>query len=342
MGEDTRSPADLPLLEQAAGWFDRRSVGALSPDEQFEFERWRSLTPAHRLAFAEIETAHAVARTLAGTNEMLTLRHEALSRIVMPANAAAPRVRRWAGIAAAFVAVIAIGGWAALGSWRGSSVQTATAIPTLYHTAVGEQLSIALPDGSNVMLDTASRLRLAYSKDQRLLVLESGQALFRVAKGQQRPFIVRALDRVITAHGTLFDVRIVGTASVKVSLIEGSVSVARAAAPSLPAARLRPDDVLVASNDNVSVTRDPKIEKEVSWRDGLIIFEDDSLAEATAEVNRYVRVPIVLRDDKLRQIRVSGAFRTGETEAFVEALQLSFPVRVVERDRDRIVLGYRG
>jgi transmembrane sensor len=166
--------------------------------------------------------------------------------------------------------------------------------------------------------------------------------LFRVAKGQARPFVVQALDRLVTAHGTVFDVRIEPGRKVKVALVEGSVSVANASAPLQTATELQPNEILVASNDQVQVSRAPDIDKEVSWRDGLIVFEDESLADATAEVNRYVRTSIVLQDDRLRQIRVSGAFRTGETAAFVEALQLSFPVRVVERNNQRIVLAYRG
>ena len=73
----------------------------------------------------------------------------------------------------------------------------------------------------------------------------------------------------------------------------------------------------------------------------MLIFQDDSLAEAVAEINRYVRQPILLQDERLKRLRVSGAFRTGETDTFIEALELSFPVRVVERRGDAIVLASR-
>jgi transmembrane sensor len=340
--------ADLPLLEQAAVWFDRSSNGLLSCDERARFEQWRSISSAHRLAYAEIEATHARAKAAASSNEMLALRHETLSRIVMPQARRRQRLAIAGAIAASFVAIA--------GTWTLSdpgflsrsmhpadrSHQALPGAPTIYRTAVGERLTVALPDGSSATLNTASRLRLAYTSSERRLILERGQALFHVAKGQARPFVVEALDRIVTAHGTVFDVRIAPGKTVKVSLLEGSVSVAKASAPDRTETMLQPDDVLLASSGEVRVARDPDIEKEVSWRDGLIIFEDESLDDATAEVNRYVRTPIVLGDDRLRRIRISGAFRTGEAEAFVEALQLSFPVRVVMRDRDRIVLAYRG
>lgn len=334
--------ADLPLLEQAAHWFDLWSGGSLSREQREEFERWRQ-SPANSLAFAEVEAAHAEARQMADLPDMLALRHEALSRIVVPH--ARRRRRAWIGGAiAASLAAAAIGvtAWQGVPDFDAPSTPAAAVAPALYRTAIGEQLTIALPDGSSVTLNTASRLRLAYSGRERRLILEQGQALFRVAKGEARPFVVQALDRIVTAHGTTFDVRIAEGRRVKVALIEGVVSVAKAAAPRVDATELRPNDILTASADEVKVAREPEIDKEVSWRDGLIIFEDDSLAEATAEVNRYIRVPIVLQDDQLRGIRVSGAFRTGETRAFVEALEMSFPVRVIERRPDRIVLAYRG
>lgn len=337
--------SDLPLLEQAAGWFDRMSSGTLPREDCEQFERWRA-DPHNHLAYAEIEAAYAEAKSLANAPDMLALRHEALSRIVMPYERRRRR-RIWTGgaIAASLAILVGSASWQGATSFLGSnfaSPVSASAQPALYQTAVGERLTVSLPDGSSATLNTASRLRLAYTDKERRLILESGQALFHVAKGQARPFIVQALDRIVTAHGTTFDVRIAADHKVKVALIEGAVTVANVRKSAAPPAELKPSDVLVASGNEVQVARDPEIDREVSWKDGLVIFEDESLGQATSEVNRYVRTPIILEDDRLKQIRVSGAFRTGETEAFVEALQLQFPVKVVSRSGDRIVLGYRG
>jgi transmembrane sensor len=348
MAESLPQAPDLPLLEQAAGWFDRVSNEALSPKERAEFDRWRAMSPAHGYAFAEIEAAHAQVISAAEDGPMLALRHEALSRIVMPRAQVKRRFAVGGAIAASLLAVA--GAWTFGGAGQLSTnsfnivsgAKVTSTAPTVYRTAVGERLTVTLPDGSSATLNTASRLRLAYTAVERRLVLEQGQALFHVAKGQARPFIVQALNRIVTAHGTTFDVQIGPNRKVKVSLVEGLVTVADTSAPSAPAMQLRPNDILVASNNVVAVSREPEIEREVSWRNGLIIFEDESLADAVSEVNRYVQSPIILQDERLRRIRVSGAFRTGETAAFVEALQLSFPVRVTEQNNQRIVLAYRG
>lgn len=334
-------PSDLPLLEQAAIWFDRLSSNLVSSEELEEFERWRA-TPDNNLAFAEIEAAYADARSAANASEMLALRHEALTRIVMPY--ARRKRRTWVGgaIAASLAVIASVGVWdGQLDTANRRTSQIASIQPAIYQTAVGEQLTVSLPDGSNVSLNTDSRLRLAYTNAERRLILEKGQALFHVAKGQLRPFIVQALDHIVTAHGTTFDVRIASDRKVKVALVEGVVSVAETRRGAPPPVKLQPKDVLIASDDKASVTRDPQVEHEISWREGMIFFEDETLEQATSEVNRYVQTPIILRDERLKEIRISGAFRTGETGAFIEALQAEFPVRVVERGNDKIVLGYR-
>ncbi|MDT9600663.1 FecR family protein [Sphingosinicella rhizophila] len=334
--------SDLPLLEQAAGWFDRLRADGLGDQERLQFESWRSADPAHALAFAEVEAAHGTAAALADSNEMLALRHETLSRLVMKQ----PATRRRGAIAAGFAAVLALGlGWVTWPSGQGSTppAELAANSPGVYETAVGDRLSARLDDGSTIILNTGSRVRVAYGAAERRLVLEKGQALFEVAKGRKRPFIVQAGDQIVTAHGTAFDVRLEGPtanpgARVKVALIEGSVTVANRAQPRARPTPLRPNEILVAAGAQMRVSYFAEAEQVTSWRDGLVIFEDESLAEAVAEMNRYVRQPIVLGDEKVGAVRISGAFRTGESQAFVEALQMSFPVRVAQHSPERIVL----
>jgi transmembrane sensor len=208
----------------------------------------------------------------------------------------------------------------------------------VYQTGVGERLTIGLADGSTAILNTASRLRVAYSDRERRLVLEDGEALFTVAKGQPRPFVVTAGGRSITAHGTEFDVRL-DSRTLKVALVEGVVSV-RAAADAREV-RLAPRDVLVAEGNLTSVRSGSDLAAFVGWRDGLVMFDNATLAEAAAEMNRYLEQPRLEIEPAVAGLRLSGAFRTGQTAAFLEALDQGFHVVVTERTPRRIVLGAR-
>ncbi|MEI4594864.1 FecR domain-containing protein, partial [Klebsiella pneumoniae] len=83
-----------------------------------------------------------------------------------------------------------------------------------------------------------------YDAQARRLVLERGQAVFHVAKGQALPFEVVAGGRTITAHGTVFDVRLDRDA-VAVALFEGKVSVS--GGPGGRENALLPNQMLTAS-----------------------------------------------------------------------------------------------
>lgn len=337
---DSGRAVPTEALEQAALWHERLSTG--EGGLQAGFEPWLMASADNRQAFERVSAAHRTAQALSQTREMLSLRHEALTRIVVP-----PR-RRFGrtALAASVAAGLALGlSTLALQSGRvdepAASGVIASTASGLYQTGVGERLKIALADGSTAHLNTSSRLRVAYSSAERRLMLEAGQALFKVAKDKDRPFLVLAGDRVVTAHGTAFDVRLAAR-SLKVALIEGTVTVAsRVSTPDAQPTRLRPNEVLSASGASVSVTKVADASQVAAWHDGFVVFEDDRLADAVAEMNRYVTKPIVIGDPHIADLRVSGAFRTGETRAFIEALELAFPLSAVEDSADQLVLRRR-
>ncbi|MGH8277829.1 MAG: FecR family protein, partial [Steroidobacteraceae bacterium] len=126
------------------------------------------------------------------------------------------RRRRLAVAAAAAAAVVcvmvAIGGWSAL--YHDPS----------YATDVGEQRTVRLSDGSTVELNAVSRIRVRFSQHERAVDLLLGQALFRVAKNKDRPFLVFSGATRVRAVGTQFDVNRERSSTV-VTVLEGRVAV---------------------------------------------------------------------------------------------------------------------
>jgi transmembrane sensor len=101
------------------------------------------------------------------------------------------------------------------------------------------------------------------------------------------------------------------------------------------------EQLIVASTAIAPVIRKADTKRTVSWRDGQMIFQNDLLTDAINEINRYGGRRIVLADDSLGTLRLSGAFNTGNVSGFVATLTSYFEVRVVEADDQRIVLGPR-
>src|SRR4030095_15077161 len=100
---------------------------------------------------------------------------------------ATPMRRALPWLMAASLALVVIGG-----AFVTSSAPWKSWSSPAYQTAVGEQRSIALEDGSVVELNTHSRLRTQFSGTLRAVELVQGEAIFRVAKDAQRPFRVRS------------------------------------------------------------------------------------------------------------------------------------------------------
>lgn len=210
----------------------------------------------------------------------------------------------YSGLAAATLAVLMIGG---VVSWTGRGV---------IETRVGEQRVVQLADGSNVKLDTDTRIRVRFVREERRIELDRGQALFQVAHAEGQPFVVAVAGMEVTAVGTVFDVRRRG-AVVGVTLVAGVVEVA-APDPALPARRM-------AAGQQAEVTRggvetwavDTAV--ETSWSTGRLIFTDVPLETAVSEVNRYLTARLEIDDPAIRRVAVSGVFRTGDRDAFVAA-----------------------
>jgi transmembrane sensor len=217
--------------------------------------------------------------------------------------------------------------------------EIANAAPTQrFATGVGERRDVTLPDGSRVTLNTASLLEVRYTSNRRDVRLLQGQALFRVAHNPDRPFVVLAGNRQITATGTAFDVRIRPSGEVQVLLVEGHVRVEPAnrqglarLIPSLAETDLDPGEQLVTKREGAPMVAPADVDRETAWNRGVIIFRDDSVGDALREVNRYSAVQLVAEDPRVAGLRISGIFPTARREDFVAALETLYPV-IAERE----------
>jgi transmembrane sensor len=124
---------------------------------------------------------------------------------------------------------------------------------------------------------------------------------------------------------------------VSVTLLEGQVSVGPADGSAQPAL-LKPGQTFVERGGAATLRR---LEPEAAsaWRSGFAYFDDDTLLVAAAELNRYSKKQIVVRDPQVAALRVTGQFRTGDPERFVRVLEEVHPVRTaVEGDQIEIVM----
>jgi transmembrane sensor len=213
-----------------------------------------------------------------------------------------------------------------------------------YSTPVGGIASVPMADGSKVTLNTDSQIRIALTKTERRVELKHGEAFFEVSKDPSRPFIVRAGSKRVVAVGTKFSVRREGD-DIEVIVTEGKVRVDDGAARGDSRADgssdvlLTPGSIARADEAGVLVQRKtlPEAEEQLSWRLGLLMFRNLTLADAIAEFNRYNVRKIVIQDPAVATLKIEGNFRATNVEAFVRLLESGFPVRA-QVGPDQIVL----
>lgn len=353
------------IEEVAARWFVRRMGGSWTDADQAELDAWLNEATAHRIAMIRLQ---------AGWNE--AARMKALGAGVPPGEIPAPgswadrpvfgwrqsrkaiaqrlsgesasarqpasiaddrRVKNPAWKYLALVASVALA--CAIGffiyGWPISSGDR-------YSTDVGGVDTIPLADGSEVMLNTDSQIRVALTAAERRIDLDRGEAFFEVAKDQKRPFVVLAGDERIIAVGTKFSVRRHDN-GVEVLVTEGRVRLERAdGSTDQPPTQLDAGTTARTASTGVLVReRQPSdLEQRLSWRSGYLTFRETALADAVAEFNRYSQRKIVIADASISTIRIGGNFRTDSEEAFLWLLQNGFPV-VVEHTEENIVLKAR-
>jgi transmembrane sensor len=198
--------------------------------------------------------------------------------------------------------------------------------------------TVVLADGSRITLDRASRLGIAFTAGERRLSLRAGRARFDVAHDKARPFVVEAGGGSVVAHGTVFDVALVGD-GIEVVLLRGAVEVRDGAGGAGPARarHLSPGQKVALSGGALAapVAAGPR---DTQWPEPMIAFNATPLGEAVAAFNRTGGRAIRIDAAAARGLHVTGAFRRGDPEGFAATLAATFGLAVRREDPAALTL----
>ena len=191
--------------------------------------------------------------------------------------------------------------------------------------AVGEQRTLALPDGGSVVLNTGSALNLRYGPAQRVLELVRGEILVQTAPdSQHRPFIVQTAMGTVQALGTRFTVRERGS-GIEVGVLQGAVQLQPAQAAH---AVQRIDAGEQGMFTALQAVHSGALDTAASaWAEGMLVVSRMRLEDFLAELGRYRRGRLGC-DPAVAGLRVSGAYPLADTDRVLAALTSSLPVEI--------------
>lgn len=332
------------IEDEAGEWLIRRDSGDWTENEHARFEQWLSASTLNRVSYLRLEATWEETARLKALGAGIHsdqppppgqwnlgpfFESRALGDVSTPRDNEQGKARHhWSRLFAAAAALLLVVGMTLHFALRSEGER--------YMTPIGGIASVPIIDGSKVMLNTDSQIRVALSSTERTIELQQGEAFFDVAKDLKRPFVVSAGGSRVTAIGTQFAVRR-DSNDLQVIVTEGEVRV-----EGRGEALLMPGDVAHLSDAGIRVQHSTvsEAEERIGWRLGMLMFRDRTLAEVTAEFNRYNRRKIIIDDPVIGALKIEGNFRATNVESFVRVLEMSFPIRATA-EQDRIVITSR-
>ncbi|WP_158965376.1 FecR family protein [Paraglaciecola sp. L3A3] len=294
------------VWQQARKYHHLLHSGMCEPEQKQQVKAWLSLDDKHMQCFRDLEVMHRQNR-YSSLGEAAYLKQ----RTKKPSH---KKLANPFSLLAACVALV---------SFLLVYQQVSVSPPLEFKTARGEIADFILPDGTIITLGAKSHILVTQNKQQRKVSQLTGDAIYKVSKDPQRPFIVTVNDLDVTVLGTVFEV-LKRNKSIKVEVAEGRVNVSnRAFEEDLIAS----ESVTVSALGEFSDISTNQQKQFASWRSKRFSFQQVTIAEIVGVLNRYRQDPIQLAHPQIGNQVVTASFRLNQLNQFLDALQVSHNIQ---------------
>lgn len=318
-------PPSPAVLQEAAEWVMRLRFDSPQAQDRAAFAAWLARSAEHAQAWARAERVMGAFADLPAGLGSQVLR--------LPDKGARPSAGRRAVLRAG--AGLALGVPLAWLAWREHPWQVWIADAT---TRTGERRREILPDGTQLVLNTATAVDIAYSATDRRLLLFKGEILVTTGPDTDatayRPFFVDTPVGTVQALGTRFGVRCLDDGAVRVTVFEHAVQV-----QPVNGAAQRLEVGQQARFDRAGVELPRAAEESADlWTQGMLLVRDMRLADVLAELGRY-RPGFLRCDPAIADMRISGALSVADTDAALAMLSQTFSLRIRRMSRYWVAVG---
>ena len=207
----------------------------------------------------------------------------------------------------------------------------------------GMVTQFALSDGTKVWLNSGSKLQFPnlFNNSKREVMLK-GEAFFEVTKNEKQPFRVNANELKVEVLGTSFNVvsfdddtqSEVVLVTGKVSLSSENGQIVKEYGNIIPGQR-----AIYQKEEQKVITEEVDVEKYIAWRDGNLIFRDDSMEDVVKKLSRWFNVEITIKDPEINNYIYKATFRNENLVQVLNLLKLSAPIDYRITDRKALANG---
>lgn len=311
------SPHPIPISESAAlaaiDWFVELQSEHITPAIRQQWQAWRDAHPDHERAWQRIAAVQGTLN-IAASPVNATIAHAALT---VRGSARRKQAVRLLGVI--FFAGTSCWVIQRQPAWRAWHAD--------FDTAVGQQKTLYLEDGTELVLNTSTAVNLYFNDRERRIELIRGEILVTTAKDSHavaRPFLVDSREGRMQALGTVFSVQELDD-NVRLAVFDGAVQV-------WPK-RMSDQSLVVHAGEQLqfAATSLPAVvaadKAVIAWKDNMLIVKGMRLDDFLRELNRYSTATLVC-DDSVAQLRISGSYPLHNIDTIVETLSAMLALRV--------------
>lgn len=312
--KDTKAENMAEIKTEALAWFVKLQSGHACQEDQQQLAAWLSQSALHRQEYAKLDTIWS---DLDGLDSLkYRMQADKGNGLSTGPRHVTPTRRQFlvgGGCLAASLSAVAI------------STDISHFLFRDFVTSVGEVAAYTLPDGSFLELDSYSAASLEYSTKSRKLILHHGRAFVGADADAHRPFIVQTNhDQIVTAQAQ-FSVH-KWDENVTIAVTDETVEI-MSAHQSRQVLKKGQAASLNAKGD-ISRPYQMSQDEALSWRSGKLIFEDKPLRQVIADLDRYRQGKIIVTDNALLNLHVSGVFDTHHIENTLNVMDQILPVKL--------------
>ncbi len=293
----TADAATIPahVAERALEWLVELQAGDAPPQVRQAWAHWRAEHPDHERAWQRIESVQSRLQPLSAP-ETAGVARAALS-------SPKQKPRRHA------IKTLATLAFASGLTWMAREHTPWRQWVADYRTAVGERRIVALPDGTQLVLNTDSAADILFNATERRVRLLAGEILITTAKDphpSRRPFLVETVHGTAHALGTRYAVR-QADGDTEVCVFQGAVEIRPRQADSHSQPRVLQAGTCARYTARDTGTPFPADAGRIAWADGFIVARSMRLDAFIAELRRYSRASLSC-DPAIAGVKVSGSF----------------------------------
>ena len=191
-------------------------------------------------------------------------------------------------------------------------------------TGKSQRLTVTLPDGSVIQMNTSSELSYPEKFTGKLRSVKfKGEALFSIARNEAMPFVIQTDSVSTKVLGTKFNLRsYTNEKMVALTVLHGKVQFGRIG--------VADDQLILTKGMQGMVIKGKKAymhmidaEKATAWQSNTFYMDDERLDAVAERLANWYGIEVLIKSEKLKSVTVTGTYKQASLIKIMEGLSYS-------------------